>query len=83
MFFTGETIDADQAVEIGLVSKVVEPDNLMDAAMKLADKVAANPVRALRLTKRLLPASSASVLRGYFGIVSSISGNSTRDYGPR
>ncbi len=54
LLFTGEAFDAQQALEMGLVSRVVEPESLMDACMELAGKVAANPTRALRLTKRLL-----------------------------
>jgi 2-(1,2-epoxy-1,2-dihydrophenyl)acetyl-CoA isomerase len=54
LFLTGETFTADEALRIGLVSQVAEDDGLMDAALALAGKIAANPVRALRLTKRLL-----------------------------
>ena len=52
--FTGETIDADEALRIGLVSRVVAHDDLLPATMELARKIAANPVHSLRLTKRLL-----------------------------
>ena len=45
---------ADEALRIGLVSEVVDDDALIDAALALAGRIAANPVRALRLTKRLL-----------------------------
>jgi enoyl-CoA hydratase/carnithine racemase len=54
MAFTGDMIDADEALECGLVSKVVEDDKLMDAAMALAKRIAANPPHALRMAKRLL-----------------------------
>jgi len=54
LFLTGETFGAQEAMRIGLVSQVAEDDALMDAALALAGKIAANPVRALRLTKRLL-----------------------------
>jgi 2-(1,2-epoxy-1,2-dihydrophenyl)acetyl-CoA isomerase len=52
--FTGDTIKATEALEIGLVSTVVEHSNLMPAALALAERIAANPVHSLRLTKRLL-----------------------------
>ncbi len=54
MTFTGDFLDAEEAARIGLVSKVVDDDKLMDEARKLADKIAAQPVHSLRLTKRLL-----------------------------
>lgn len=54
MAFTGDTIDAQEALGCGLVSKVVAADDLMTAANELADRIACNPGHALRLTKRLL-----------------------------
>ena len=54
LFLTGETFGADEALRIGLVSQIAEDDALMEATLALAGKIAANPVRALRLTKRLL-----------------------------
>lgn len=54
MAFTGEAIDAAEALACGLVSRVVSPETLMQEARKLADRIAANPGQALRMTKRLL-----------------------------
>ncbi|MEU7765452.1 crotonase/enoyl-CoA hydratase family protein [Nocardia sp. NPDC049190] len=54
MAFTGEPIDAQTALEWGMVSQVVEPDVLLDAAHRLAARVSANPPHVLRMTKRLL-----------------------------
>jgi len=51
---TGDTIDADEALRIGLVSRVVPSESLLDETMKLALRIAANPPRALRWTKQLL-----------------------------
>ena len=52
--FTGDTIDAEEALACGMVSRVVAPDQLMAAAGALAEKIAANPGPALRMAKRLL-----------------------------
>jgi enoyl-CoA hydratase/carnithine racemase len=54
MTFTGDTLDADEALRIGLVSRVVEPDQLMAAALELAQRIAANPPQVLRWSKQLL-----------------------------
>ncbi len=54
MAFTGEAIDAQEALRCGLVSRVVPPDQLMATARHLAEKIAANPPAAMRMTKRLL-----------------------------
>ena len=54
LILTGDTIDTDAALRMGLVSQVVPAAGLMDAAQKLAARVVANPARTLRLAKRLL-----------------------------
>lgn len=54
MSFTGEMLDAQQALACGLVSRVVPHDQLLAAAHELAMRIAANPGATLRLTKRLL-----------------------------
>ncbi len=51
---TADFIDGKTADEIGLVSKSVPLDQLMDEAMKVAVKVATGPQDAARWTKRAL-----------------------------
>ena len=60
---TGETIDAAEALRIGLVSEVVDDADLMVAARKVAEKIAANPPHAVRMTKRLLREGQTADLR--------------------
>ncbi|MDD3352599.1 crotonase/enoyl-CoA hydratase family protein [Zoogloea sp.] len=62
MSFTGDLLDARQALEIGLVSRVVPPDQLMSEARALAERIAANPGQALRMTKRLMREAQTSRL---------------------
>ncbi|MFM0243724.1 crotonase/enoyl-CoA hydratase family protein [Paraburkholderia sediminicola] len=52
--FTGQMIDAQQALEWNLVSRVVPHDTLLPTAQGLARSIAANPPHAVRLAKRLL-----------------------------
>ncbi len=40
MLLTGDPIDAATAVRVGLVSRVVEPDSLMEATLELASRIA-------------------------------------------
>ena len=54
MSFTGEAVDAAEALRCGLVSRVVPADELMSAAHDLAGRIAANPGVGLRMSKRLL-----------------------------
>lgn len=51
---TGQMIDACQAAEWNLVSRVVPADQLLDSARDIAAAIAANPPHAVRLAKRLL-----------------------------
>jgi enoyl-CoA hydratase/carnithine racemase len=54
MAFTGDTMDATDALQCGLVSQVVSDEELLPAALALAKRIAANPPHALRMTKRLM-----------------------------
>lgn len=54
MAFTGDRLDAQEALACGLVSRVVPDAELMPAARTLAERIAANPPHALRMTKRLI-----------------------------
>lgn len=54
MLFTGRAIDAETALEWGLVNRVTPPERLMDEALALAGEVAAQPPHALRMAKALL-----------------------------
>lgn len=54
MALTGEMLSAEEALNIGLVSRVVPDSELLSVAWNVAEKVARNPSSAVRLTKRLL-----------------------------
>jgi len=59
---TGDTIDAAEALRIGLVSRVVAPEALLDEALALAGRIAANPPQVLRWTKQLLQQAHTGTL---------------------
>lgn len=54
MILTGDRVAAEQALAMGLVNAVVPRAGLMEAARALAARVAVNPPRTVRLSKRLL-----------------------------
>lgn len=51
MIMLGGQIKADEALRVGLVSKVVPKEELFDEAMKLAEKLATRPKLALKAAK--------------------------------
>ncbi len=65
VFFFGEPFDTALAVELGLVSRVVPKDELLDHARKRARRLAEKPQRALLATKQLLKRHSAPELNAH------------------
>lgn len=59
---TGRTIDAQEALELGILLEVTEPEQLVPRAMEMAQRMAAKPPQALRLTKRLLKSAQRQAL---------------------
>ncbi|MFC1986883.1 enoyl-CoA hydratase/isomerase family protein [Chloroflexota bacterium] len=52
LILTGERITAQRAYEVGLINKVVPDEQLMPAAMKVAERIAGLSPWAVRLTKK-------------------------------
>jgi enoyl-CoA hydratase/carnithine racemase len=52
MLLTGEIVDADRAEAVGLVNRVVKPENLDAVTMALAELIASKPTATLRLGKQ-------------------------------
>jgi enoyl-CoA hydratase len=51
LIFTGRFVDAEEALAIGLVDKVVAPDDVFTAAVALAQRFVDGPAHALRAAK--------------------------------
>lgn len=54
MIFSGRNIDAQEALRIGLVNKVCEPDEVMPAALELAARILRNAPLAVAAAKRCI-----------------------------
>jgi enoyl-CoA hydratase len=54
MAMTGDPIDAPRALALGLVNAVVPPASLLDEALALADRIAANAPLAVRYSRSVM-----------------------------
>ena len=54
LFFTGETISAEEALKLGILNRVVPDDKLEEETLSWAQRMAAGPTEALGRTKLLI-----------------------------
>lgn len=71
MLLTGDVITAEEAMQLGIVNRVVPHDNLMEETMKLARKIAGRPPLAIRMMKRAVYQAQTSTLRAHLDYISS------------
>lgn len=62
--FSGDRIPAEVAVGLGLANRVVAADALLDEAITLAERFAAQPPQAIRSTKRALNLHLSQAISG-------------------
>lgn len=67
LLYTGEDLDAEHALALGFATEVVEPDELPDAAGRLARTIAEASPFALARTKRLVVDGAGSDVRTHVG----------------
>lgn len=63
--FSGRVFDAQEALALGLVLEVADPDQLMTRAQLIADSFASRPPQALRQTKRLMKMAQRTELADF------------------
>jgi enoyl-CoA hydratase/carnithine racemase len=54
LFYVGRNVDAERGYEMGLVNRVVEPDELEEAGLAVAAEIAANAPLSLEGNKRII-----------------------------
>jgi enoyl-CoA hydratase/carnithine racemase len=69
MLLTGEFIDAEEALRVGLISHIYPSDQLMTEARRLAGKIRDNGPMAVRMTKELVDRGLTSRLEDHFRVM--------------
>jgi len=66
LLLTGGAMDAETALNAGLIGRIVPPGALMDTAMQIAQRVAANaPVAVQQIKRTVIAASGVTLDEGY------------------
>src|SRR4249920_2819984 len=71
LLWTGDFLDAPEALRLGIVNRVVPPAELRPATEALARRIADGPQVAIRMMKRLVYQSARLDLRTHLDLVSS------------
>ena len=71
LFLTGDFVDAQEALRLGLVNKVFPDDTLMQQAESIARRMAQAPPLTLRMTKRAIYQGMRNDLRTNLDLISS------------
>jgi enoyl-CoA hydratase/carnithine racemase len=69
---TGRLIQAEEALEYGILMELLDTDQLMPRAREIAGEIAAKPPRTVRMTKRLLKAAQRLELRDLLDMSASL-----------
>jgi enoyl-CoA hydratase/carnithine racemase len=59
LLLTGREVDAEEALVLGIVTHLVEPERLLEEAAALAERLASRPATAQRLTRELVYAGAS------------------------
>ncbi len=71
---SGRIVDADEARTLGIALEVVEPEQLLARTRALAERMAAQPPKALRLTKRLMKMAQRMELKDFLDLCATFQG---------
>lgn len=79
LLWTGRILDAEEAYELGIITRVFSADSLMAEVYQMADRLVHSPQQAIRLTKRTVYQGLRTDLRTSLDTVSSYMGLVTED----
>lgn len=71
---TGDEFDAQRALQLGVVSQVLPPEQLLPRAQEIAVRIARHPTHAIRMNKRLLRESLTGSLDASLSLAASFQG---------
>jgi enoyl-CoA hydratase/carnithine racemase len=71
LFLTGDFLDADEALRIGIVNRVFPDETLLEETEKIARRMARAPSLTLRMTKRAIYQGMRNDLRTNLDLISS------------
>ncbi|MDF1670067.1 MAG: enoyl-CoA hydratase-related protein [Roseovarius sp.] len=71
LLWTGDLIDADEALRLGIINRVYPDKDLMSATYEFAERLANGPSLAIRMTKRAVYQSERQDLRSALDLISS------------
>ena len=54
LIYTSRMVDAEEAYRLGLLDRLVDDDNLLDAAVTYANEMTRHPPLAVRMAKKVL-----------------------------
>ena len=68
LVFSGRSVDAEEALALGLIHRVVPDDEVLEAALELAREYAEGPTVALAMAKQMFASSVAPSLQQFLEI---------------
>jgi len=77
IFFTGDAVEAEEALKLGMINRVVPNEQLMDESLQFAKRMAQAPTRSLGMIKRLLNRSFDTDLQTQLDLEAAFQGLAT------
>ena len=71
LLWTGDAVSGEEAVQIGMVSRVVDDGQALAEAVKLAERIAKQPTEAVRMMKRATIQGFSTTLDSHLDMISS------------